>query len=141
MIAHVDVNSAYASFERVFGPSLEVVPVVVLSNNDGMVVAASHEAKAMGLDLGKPWFEPRPIAQKLGVRALNSNYELYGDTPRRVMGILERFTPDLEVCSIDEVFLSIALARGDSSLSAAGPATATSVTAHGVQSAGEHGNL
>lgn len=107
MIAHVDVNSAYASFERVFDPSLDGVPVVVLSNNDGMVVAASREAKAMGLDLGKPWFELRPIAQKLGVRALSSNYELYGDMSRRTMGILERFTPDLEVYSIDEAFLSV----------------------------------
>ena len=79
MIAHVDVNSAYASFERVFDPSLDGVRVVVLSNNYGMVVAATREAKAMGLDLGKPWFELRPIAQLLGVRALSSNYELYGD--------------------------------------------------------------
>lgn len=64
MIAHVDVNSAYASFERVFDPSLEGRPLVVLSNNDGMVVAASKEAKALGLDLGKPWFELRPHAQR-----------------------------------------------------------------------------
>ncbi|AZS39452.1 DNA polymerase IV [Microbacterium oxydans] len=64
MLAHVDVNSAYASFERVFDPSLEGRPLVVLSNNDGMVVAASKEAKALGLDLGKPWFELRPHAQR-----------------------------------------------------------------------------
>lgn len=69
MLAHVDVNSAYASFERVFNPSLDGRPLVVLSNNDGMVVAASREAKALGLDLGKPWFELRPHAQRLGVAA------------------------------------------------------------------------
>ncbi|HEU5223152.1 MAG TPA: DUF4113 domain-containing protein [Candidatus Lumbricidophila sp.] len=107
MIAHVDVNSAYASFERVFRPDLENVPLVVLSNNDGMVVAASKEAKAMGLDLGKPWFELRPQAARLGVRAVSSNYELYGDMSRRTMGILERFTHDLDVYSIDEAFLAV----------------------------------
>ena len=85
MLAHVDVNSAYASFERVFNPALADVPLVVLSNNDGMVVAASKEAKRMGLDLGKPWFELRPHAERLGVRAVSSNYELYGDMSRRVM--------------------------------------------------------
>ncbi len=85
MLAHVDVNSAYASFERVFDPSLEGRPLVVLSNNDGMVVAASKEAKALGLDLGKPWFELRPHAQRLNVAAVSSSYELYGDMSRRVM--------------------------------------------------------
>lgn len=64
MLAHVDVNSAYVSFERVFNPALENVPTVVLSNNDGMVVASSKEAKALGLDLGRPWFELRPHAQR-----------------------------------------------------------------------------
>lgn len=72
-----------------------------------MIVAASKEAKAMGLDLGKPWFELRPHAEKLGVRAVSSNYELYGDMSRRVMGILERFTHELDVYSIDEAFLTV----------------------------------
>ncbi|WP_423464252.1 Y-family DNA polymerase [Promicromonospora sp. MS192] len=107
MIAHVDVNSAYASFERVFNPALETVPLVVLSNNDGMVVAASKEAKRLGLDLGKPWFELRPDAARLGVVAVSSNYELYGDMSRRVMDVLERFTSDLDVYSIDEAFLTV----------------------------------
>ncbi|BAU31677.1 UmuC-like protein [Microcella alkaliphila] len=107
MLAHVDVNSAHVSFERVFRPDLEAVPTVVLSNNDGMVVAASREAKALGLDLGKPWFELRPHADRLGVRALSSNYELYGDMSRRTMDVLARFTPDLEIYSIDEAFLKI----------------------------------
>ncbi|MEV0949053.1 hypothetical protein [Promicromonospora sp. NPDC050249] len=107
MIAHVDVNSAYASFERVFNPALETVPLVVLSNNDGMVVAASREAKSLGLDLGKPWFELRSTAARSGVVAVSSNYELYGDMSRRVMEVLERFTHDLDVYSIDEAFLTI----------------------------------
>lgn len=66
MLAHVDLNSAYASWERVFRPDLEGVPLVVLSNNDGMVVAASREAKALGLDLGEPWFKLRPHAESIG---------------------------------------------------------------------------
>lgn len=82
---HVDVNSAFVSMERVFRPELEGVPVVVLSNNDGMVVAASREAKALGLDLGKPWFELRPHAARLGLTALSSNYELYGSMSQRAM--------------------------------------------------------
>ena len=94
MIAHVDVNSAYVSFERVFNPALEGVPVVVLSNNDGMVVAASKEARAIGLDLGRPWFELRPQAERLGLHAVSSNYELYGDMSRRTMGILCFPKPD-----------------------------------------------
>ena len=65
MLAHVDVNSAYASWERVFRPDLEGRPVCVLSNNDGMVVAASKEAKELGLDLGEPWFKIRPRAEHL----------------------------------------------------------------------------
>jgi DNA polymerase V len=107
VIAHVDVNSAYASFERVFNPALEAVPLVVLSNNDDMVVAASREAKALGLDLGKPWFELQPTAGMSGIVAVSSNYELYGDMSRRVMEVLERFTHDLDVYSIDEAFLTV----------------------------------
>jgi len=107
MLAHVDVNSAYASWERVFRPDLEGRPVCVLSNNDGMVVAASKEAKELGLDLGEPWFKIRPRAEHLGVVAVSSNYELYGDCSRRVMDILSRFTADLDVYSIDEAFLVV----------------------------------
>lgn len=85
MLAHLDINSAYASFERVFNPAWEGRPLVVLSNNDGMVVAASKEAKALGLDLGKPWFELRPHAQRLGIVAVSSNYELYGSLSEKTM--------------------------------------------------------
>lgn len=80
---------------------------MVLSNNDGMVVAASREAKALGLDLGKPWFELRPHAERLGLTALSSNYELYGSMSQRAMSVLARFTADLEVYSIDEAFLRV----------------------------------
>ena len=107
MFAHVDVNSAYASFERVFRPDLADVPLVVLSNNDGMVVAASRDAKAMGLDLGEPWFKIRPHAKRLGVEAVSSNYELYGSMAGRTMSVLSRFTSDLDVYSIDEAFLTV----------------------------------
>ena len=107
MLAHVDVNSAYASFERVFRPDLARVPLVVLSNNDGMVVAASRDAKAMGLDLGEPWFKIRPHAQRLGVVAVSSNYELYGSMSAKVMQVLSRYTADLDIYSIDEAFLTV----------------------------------
>lgn len=122
MLAHVDVNSAYVSFERVFNPALENVPTVVLSNNDGMVVASSKEAKALGLDLGRPWFELRPHAQRLGVTALSSNYELYGDMSRRFHAILARFTPELEIYSIDEAFMRVSpkIARDPDAMTALG---------------------
>ncbi|MFV0434263.1 MAG: Y-family DNA polymerase [Leucobacter sp.] len=107
MLAHVDVNSAYASWERVFNPGLEGRPLVVLSNNDGMIVASSSEAKQLGLDLGKPWYELRPFAEQLGVTAVSSNYELYGDMSRRTMEVLERFTHELDVYSIDEAWLTV----------------------------------
>ena len=80
---------------------------IVLSNNDGMVVAASRDAKAMGLDLGEPWFKIRPHAERLGVTAVSSNYELYGSMSAKCMAILSRFTADLDVYSIDEAFLTV----------------------------------
>ncbi|OZB89622.1 MAG: DNA polymerase V subunit UmuC, partial [Microbacterium sp. 14-71-5] len=107
MLGHVDVNSAYASWERVFRPDLDGVPLVVLSNNDGMIVASSREAKGMGLDLGEPWFKLRPHAERLGIRAVSSNYELYQDMSNRTMRILERFASEVDVYSIDEAFLTI----------------------------------
>lgn len=107
LVAHVDVNSAYASFERVFDPSLEGRPVVVLSNNDGCVVTASKEAKALGVEVGEPWFKLAPLAPRTGLIARSSNYELYGDLSRRVMEVLARFGPWIEVYSIDEAFLGL----------------------------------
>lgn len=72
---------------------------MVLSNNDGMCVAASREAKALGLDLGEPWFKIRPHAHRLGIQALSSNYELYGSMSAKVMDVLSRFTADLDIYS------------------------------------------
>ena len=107
LVAHVDVNSAYASFERVVDPSLEGRPLVVLSNNDGCVVTASREAKALGIQVGEPWFKLAAEARRLGIVARSSNYELYGDLSRRVMEVLARFGPWVEVYSIDEAFLGL----------------------------------
>jgi DNA polymerase V len=89
-IALVDANSFYCSCERVFRPDLEDVPVVVLSNNDGCVVARSAEVKAMGVPMGAPWFKLREQALKNGIIAFSSNYTLYGDLSRRFMSVLNR---------------------------------------------------
>ncbi|MCP9199020.1 Y-family DNA polymerase [Gramella sp. GC03-9] len=105
MYALVDCNNFYASCERVFNPSLENKPVVVLSNNDGCVIARSNEAKALDIPMGAPAFQFEKLFQKNNVYVFSSNYALYGDMSRRVMNILSRFTPDIEIYSIDEAFL------------------------------------
>jgi len=107
MLALVDCNSFYASCERVFAPRLWGRPVVVLSNNDVCVVARSAEAKALGIAAGVPFFEVRDLAARHGVAVRSSNYTLYGDLSARVMAVLGRFTPRLEVYSIDEAFLDL----------------------------------
>ncbi|CBQ74044.1 UmuC-like protein (plasmid) [Glutamicibacter arilaitensis Re117] len=106
-IAHVDVNSFYVSCERVFDPKLEVRPVIVLSNNDGCAVARSAEAKALGIEMGAPWFKLAADADRLGLVAKSSNYELYGEMSARVMKLLGRFSAWVEVYSIDEAFLGV----------------------------------
>lgn len=106
-IALVDVNNFYVSCERVFRPDLERVPMVVLSNNDGCVVARSAEVKALGVAMGFPWHKMQELAQQHGIRAFSSNYTLYGDMSRRVMSVLAQFAPDQEVYSIDECFLDL----------------------------------
>lgn len=103
--ALVDCNNFYASCERVFDPALEGLPVAVLSNNDGCVVAASREAKALGISIGTPWFQCEALFLANGGRVLSSNYALYGDMSRRVMDTLAGFGTDMEVYSIDEAFL------------------------------------
>ncbi|WP_345149985.1 Y-family DNA polymerase [Arthrobacter ginkgonis] len=107
-IALVDVNNFYVSCERVFDPRLEGRPVVVLSNNDGCVVSRSEEAKRLGIKTGAPWFQLAPQAQRWGLVARSSNYELYGDMSARVMEVLGRFGTWQEVYSIDESFLGVA---------------------------------
>ena len=107
MLALVDCNNFYVSCERVFDPSLEGRPVIVLSNNDGCAVARSNEAKALGIRMGAPFFQVRDLCRRHGVVVLSSNYELYGDMSRRVTSVLRRSAPELEVYSIDESFLHL----------------------------------
>lgn len=108
IFALADVNSMYASCEQVFNPKLRNKPVVVLSNNDGCVIAQSKEAKALlEIYMCRPWFELKDEAAKLGVIALSSNYELYADMSNRFIQILNQFTPRIEVYSIDESFLDM----------------------------------
>ncbi|QHT66413.1 Y-family DNA polymerase [Rhodocytophaga rosea] len=106
MFGLVDANNFYASCQRVFDPSLINKPVVVLSNNDGCIVARSNEAKALGIQMGEPYFKAKPVIEKYGVKVFSSNYELYGDMSSRVMNILAELAPETEIYSIDECFLS-----------------------------------
>lgn len=105
MIALVDCNSFYASCERVFDPKLNGKPVVVLSNNDGCVVARSEEAKRVGIPMGIPFFKMKHLIKKYDVKVCSSNYTLYGDMSQRVMTVLSDFVPQMEIYSIDEAFL------------------------------------
>lgn len=108
VFALVDCNNFYASCERLFNPKLAGQPIVVLSNNDGCVVARSNETKALGITMGVPEFQIRSLLQAHHVQVFSSNYRLYGDLSQRVMETLEQFSPDLEIYSIDEAFLSLA---------------------------------
>lgn len=105
MYGLADCNNFYASCERVFNPSLVGRPVVVLSNNDGCVIARSNEAKALGIKMGDPFFQIRELIRSNNVAVFSSNFVLYGDMSRRVMSLLKEFVPATEVYSIDESFL------------------------------------
>ena len=108
MYALADVNSFYASCEKVFRPDLRGKPVVCLSNNDGCVIARSAEAKRrLGIKMGTPWFQLQDLARQHGILAFSSNYTLYGDMSNRVMTILEGMAPAVEVYSIDEAFIEL----------------------------------
>lgn len=107
MFALVDCNNFYASCERVFNPTLEGKPVIVLSNNDGCAIARSDEAKAVGIDMGMPTFMLEAIIKEHDVKVFSSNYTLYGDMSNRVMKILATFSPATELYSIDEAFLDL----------------------------------
>lgn len=104
MFALCDCNNFYASAERLFRPELNGKPVVVLSNNDGCVIARSEEAKACGIKMGDPEFLVRDLIKKFGIQVFSSNYVLYGDMSERVMNNLARWFPRLDVYSIDEAF-------------------------------------
>ena len=105
MIALVYCNNFYASCERVFNPSLINMPVVVLSNNDGCVIARSDEAKALGIKMGTPAFQGERFFREHNVKVFSSNYVLYGSLSKRVMEILGSFSSHIEIYSIDEAFL------------------------------------
>ncbi len=105
MYALVDCNNFYASCERVFNPNLQGKPVAILSNNDGCVISMSDEAKDLKLPFGAPIFKWEKFCKDKNITVLSSNYPLYGDMSTRVMKILEQFSPDIEVYSIDESFL------------------------------------
>jgi DNA polymerase V len=105
IFALVDCNNFYASCEKLFNPKLKDKPVVVLSNNDGCVVARSAEVKALGIPMGVPWFKIQAEAKRYGIVAYSSNYALYADMSNRVVEVLSGFSPNVEVYSIDESFL------------------------------------
>ncbi|MBF0504602.1 MAG: Y-family DNA polymerase [Candidatus Omnitrophica bacterium] len=107
VFALVDCNSFYVSCERVFNPALKNKPVVVLSNNDGCAISRSQEAKDVGIAMGAPIFQCEELVNRHDVRVFSANFVLYGDMSDRVMSALASFTPNLEIYSIDEAFLSL----------------------------------
>ena len=107
MLGLCDCNNFFVSCERVFRPDLEGRPVVVLSNNDGCIIARSNEAKALGIKMGTPLFQIRDLIRRENITVFSSNYQLYGDMSQRVMNILRQSAPGIEVYSIDEAFLNL----------------------------------
>ena len=107
MFALCDVNAFYASCETVFRPDLWGKPAVVLSNNDGCVIARNAEAKALGVKMGDPWFKQKDLFRRCGEVCFSSNYELYADMSNRVMSTLEELSPRVEIYSIDEAFCDL----------------------------------
>lgn len=103
--ALADCNNFYASCERAFNPQLEGKPIVILSNNDGCIIARSNEAKKLNIPMGAPFFKWEKICIENQVSVFSSNYELYGDVSHRVMTLLSQYTPNMEIYSIDEAFL------------------------------------
>ena len=113
MYALVDGNNFYVSCERVFRPSLNGRPVIVLSNNDGCAIARSNEAKALGIKMGAPWFQIRHMEETEGLVALSANFTLYGDMSDRMMSLAAGLGPTQEIYSIDESFIGLQGVRGD----------------------------
>ena len=107
MIALIDCNNFYASCERLFRPDLRDKAIVVLSNNDGCIVARSNESKALGIPMGIPLFKVRDQVRKHNIQVFSSNYTLYGDISHRVMKTIESYIPEIEVYSIDEAFVDL----------------------------------
>ena len=103
----LDCNNFYASCERVFNPKLENQPIVILSNNDGCIIARSNEAKNLGIPMGAPYFQWHKQCKTHHINVFSSNYELYGDMSQRIMHILQSLCPQLEIYSIDEAFFKL----------------------------------
>ena len=114
VFALLDCNNFYVSCERLFRPELEGRPAVVLSNNDGCIIARSNEAKALGIAMGAPYFKNRSLIEKHGVEVFSSNYALYGDLSHRVMSVLQQVEPEVEIYSIDEAFIRLPKGAGSS---------------------------
>ena len=106
-IALIDANNFYASCEQNINPNLRNKPVVILSNNDGCIIARSPEARALKIKMGTPYFKIKEKLNKLDVAVLSSNYSLYGDMSRRLMNLLKNYCEEIEIYSIDEAFVSI----------------------------------
>jgi DNA polymerase V len=113
MYALVDGNNFYVSCERVFRPSLNGLPVCVLSNNDGCAIARSNEAKALGIAMGAPWFKIKHLAESNGLVALSANFALYGDLSDRMMSLAAGLGPKQEIYSIDESFIDLSGVPGN----------------------------
>ncbi len=107
MIALVDCNNFFVSCERLFNPSLSNKPVIVLSNNDGCIIARSNEAKSLGIKMGEPYFKIEDLIKKHSVWVFSGNFQLYGDISNRIMQTLSEFTNEIEIYSIDEAFLNL----------------------------------
>ena len=107
MFALIDCNSFYASCEKIFRPDLKDCPVVILSNNDGCVIARSPEAKKMGVSMTQPWYQIKDQYLSKGGVVFSSNYELYADISNRVMNVLSDVCPEIDIYSIDEAFLDL----------------------------------
>lgn len=112
VFALIDCNNFYVSCERLFNPALVGKPVVVLSNNDGCIIARSEEAKALGIAMGAPFFKEEARLRRCGVSVFSSNYALYGDLSQRVMDVLQQCEPEVEVYSIDEAFVRLPAGSG-----------------------------
>ncbi len=115
-IALVDCNSFYVSCERLFNPSINKKPVIVLSSNDGCVISRSTEAKNLGIKMGEPYFKVKKIVKENDVRIFSTNFALYGDISRRVMKTLKQFSPQMEIYSIDEAFLDLSSIKNENLL-------------------------
>ena len=111
MIGLLDCNNFYVSCERLFNPKLLNKPVVVLSNNDGCVISRSEEAKRIGIKMGEPFFRIKNLVANSNITVLSSNYSFYGDISNRIMRILEKNLPIVEVYSIDEAFFVLDLKK------------------------------